>query len=332
MDQENKIREEYDEINLMDYVLVLLRRKGLIFGIFLIAVIAAGIFSRFAPKIYEIDTSLEVGKVGGTIIEDPLQVKEKIENNIYESSVREKLGIEDEYPKVKAENVEDTNLVKVKIESADPELSKNILTETNNLILAEHQEKIKSQKELIENNIETTQDKIKLVESDIEKTKNKIKPLENDIKRVENKIEYSEEEKTNLEAKIEALEKVLVYEQTPGTQFALFDTKEKLASKKQETESLYMRINSLKTSKENLSLTINSLETSIENLNAQTNSLTASLSNIKNTAVIKNPIVSDEPIKPRFLLNVAIAGVLGLFIGTFLAFGKEWWENNKKRV
>jgi len=332
MDQEENPKNiDADEINLMDYAVVILKRKWLVFGIFLMFVIAAGVFSYFTPKIYEIDTSLEIGKIGKAIIEKPMQVVEKIENNVYESSVREKLGIEGGYSKIKAEYIKNTDLVKIKIESENPELSKSILEEMNNLILAEHQEKIKTQKELIESNIETTQDKIQLVESDIEKTKNKIKPLENDIERIENKIEYSEEEKENLEAKVDALEKVLVYEQTPGTQFALFDTKEKLASKKQEVENLYSRINSLTIGIEDLNLTVNSSEASIGDLNAQTNSLRASLSSIKNTEVIKKPIIPDGPIKSRFLLNVVIAGVLGLSMGVFLAFGKEWWQRSKTR-
>ncbi len=332
MDQEENPKNiDADEINLMDYVVVILKRKWLVFGIFLIFVIATGIFNYFDPKIYEIDTSLEIGKIEETIIEEPIQVVKKIENNVYESSVREKLGIEGGYSKIKAEDIKSTNLVKIKAESDNPELSKSILEEMNSLILAEHQEKINTKKELIENNIETTQDKIQLVESDIEKTKNKIKPLENDIERIENKIEYSGEEKENLEAKVEALEKVLVYEQTPGTQFALFDTKEKLASKKQEIESLYSGINSLIIDIADLNLTVNSSETSIGDLNAQINSLRASLSNIKNTEVIKKPIISDGPIKPRFLLNVVIAGVLGLSMGVFLAFGKEWWQRSKAR-
>ncbi len=330
MDQEEKLKNiDADEINLMDYVMVILKRKWLVFGIFLIFIIVVGVFSYFTPKIYDIDTSLEIGKIGKTIIEKPIQVVEKIENNVYKLSVIEKLGIEGGYSKIKAEYIKNTDLVKIKAKSDNPELSKSILEEMNNLILAEHQEKIDTQKELIESNIETTQDKIQLVENDIERIENKIKPLENDIERIENKIEYSEEEKENLEAKVEALEKVLVYEQTPGTQFALFDTKEKLASKKQEIEDLYSRINYLTINIEDLNLTVNSSETSIRDLNTQINSLRASLSSVKNTEVIKKPIIS--AIKQRFLLNVTIAGVLGLFVGVFLAFGKEWWQRSKTR-
>jgi len=53
------------------------------------------------------------------------------------------------------------------------------------------------------------------------------------------------------------------------------------------------------------------------------------LDEIKPTQVVKSPTVSASPIKPRPLLNIVIAAILGLFIGVFLAFFQEWWEKNK---
>jgi len=325
-----KIQQEYEEIDLMDYVKVILKRKWLILAVFFGAAIVAGVFSFLMPKVYKIDTSLEVGQIAGEAVEVPGQVVEKIKSDVYGIFVREKLQIpEEKYPKIKIENPKDTNLITLVIESAKPPESKNILEAINNLILAEHQEKIKTKKELIGQDIKTTEDKIKLVESDIEKTKNKIEPINEDIKRIENKIANAEEEKENLEAKVDALQKVLPYQQDPGTQFALFDTKEKLANKKQEIENLYLTINSLKRSKEDLGVQINSLNTNIESLNAQINALKASLDEIKPTQVIKSPTVSEKPVKPNKKLNIAIAGILGLFVGVFLAFSQEWWEKSK---
>ena len=325
-----KIQQEYEEIDLMDYVKVILKRKWLILAVFFGAAIVAGVFSFLMPKVYKIDTSLEVGQIAGEAVEVPGQVVEKIKSDVYGVFVREKLQIpEEKYPKIKIENPKDTNLITLVIESAKPPESKNILEAINNLILAEHQEKIKTKKELIGQDIKTTEDKIKLVESDIEKTKNKIEPINEDIKRIENKIANAEEEKENLEAKVDALQKVLPYQQDPGTQFALFDTKEKLANKKQEIENLYLTINSLKRSKEDLDVQINSIKTSIESLNARINALKASLDEIKPTQVIKSPTVSEKPVKPNKKLNIIIAGILGLFVGVFLAFSQEWWEKSK---
>ena len=439
---EEPIQTEYDEIDLMDYVKVILKRKWLILAVFLGAAIVAGIFSFLMPKIYKIDTSLEVGQIAGAVVEEPGQVVEKIKGDVYGIFVREKLRIpEIEYQKIKTENPKDTRLIKMAIESASPPKAKNILEEINNLILAEHQEKIKVKKELIEMNIKTVEGQIEIIKSDIEKvknkkqssendiqriknkieslkedikgvrnkketlnkdiestrnkretlkediesTRNKIKPVENDIERINIKIANAEEEKENIEAKVTALQQQLVYEQTPGTQFALFDAKEKLANKKQEIENLYLSINSLKRTLEDYNLQISSLERSIEDYNsqinslerniedynsqinslersiedynssinslekgledyniqinslesqigdhqAQINSLRASLEEIRPTEVVKKPTISEQPVKPKKKLNIVIGGVLGLFLGVFWAFEKEWWEKNR---
>jgi len=221
MNTEEKIQPEFEEeIDLMDYVRVLIKRKGLVLGLCLVAAIVAGVLSLWLPKIYRVDTSLEVGYVEGVgdveskPIEAPGQIVEKINADVYGVLVREKLQIsEKEYPEIRAENPKGTNLVKIETQSSKPELAKKVLEETNNLILVDHQEKIKIEKGFLEKNIEFLEDNINVLKKDIE--------------RVKIKIGFLEEEKKNLEAKVEALQKILPYQQDPGTQFALFDTKEK---------------------------------------------------------------------------------------------------------
>ena len=302
-----------------------------------LAVIAAAGFSFYMPKVYDISTSLEIGVIDKEgegdfeLIEEPGQIVAKIESDVYGVLVRKELQVsEEDYPKIKTENPKNTNLVVTKIESDETEQSKNILEKINNLILGEHQIVVENKKQLIEKGISTTEDKIQLSQSDIEKTENKIYPTDRDIQRIKNKIIHCQEEERNLKNKVEALEKVLVYEQTAGTQFALFDAKEKLARKKQEIENLYLNINNLERTKQDLWMQINSLQVDIKNFNTEIELLKSSLNDIKPTKIIKVPTVSEEPVKPRPLLNIVIAGVLGLFMGTFLAFFKEFWEKSNK--
>jgi len=305
MNQEEKIQQEYEEIDLMDYVKVILKRKGLILAVFLAAVIAAGVFSIMSPKVYKIDIAVEIGDIGGEIIESPTNLEEKIDSDIYGILVRERLGISElAYPGIKTENPKNTRLILLAIESANTQQAKDILGEINSLISIEHQEQIKVKKELLEKGI-------KLLE-------NNIGVSEKDIERVKAKIGFLEEEKKNLEAKVNALQKILPYNQDPGSQFALFDTKEKLEQKKQEIENRYLEINSL--------------EEKINSLRNQINSLQGQIGDIQPTQVVKSPSVSEKPVKPRPVLNIVIAGVLGIFIGIFLAFFQEWWEKNKTKL
>jgi len=333
LNPEEKIQTYEDEIDLMDYVKVIIKRKKLISAIFLAAIIAAGTFSFLSAKVYKIDTVLEIGKFDEAKIEDSGQLVEKLKSGSYQIIVRKNLGIpEKDYPEVKITNPAGTGLIIREIQSAEIEKAKLVLEEGNKLILEDHQKEIEKKIILINQNIKTTETQIALLENDIAITRNKIKPIDSDIERIENKIVFVEEEKKNLEAKIDALQKILIYQQDPGTQFALFDAKEKLANKKQEIENLYLRINSLQKDKEDIEVEINSLRNSIESLNSAINSLRASLEDIKPTKIIKGPTVSERPVKPRPLLNMAIAGILGLFFGMFWAFCAEWWQKSKNRI
>ena len=244
MDQQEPIQTEYDEIDLMDYIKVLIKRKWLILVIFFVAAIAAGIFSFLMPKVYRIDTSLEIGKIADGKIENPSQVIEKIKGDVYGILTREKLGIsEEKYPKIKVENPKDTGLIKMEIESANPELAKNILTEINELILKEHQEQFDKKKAKIEESIKEIQAELSLVE------KQKI---------------YADE-------------------------------------------------------------SIAQLQITLSNLKSE-------MSAAEPTKILKNPTISAEPIKPRPLLNIVIAAVLGLFVGVFWAFFQEWWQKSKPNL
>jgi len=304
--EENK-QMEYGEIDLVDYVKVIIRRKKLITAIFLVAIVAAGVISLILPKIYETNSLILVGGIesDGRPIEDMSQIRAKVDNDIYGVDVRKKLGIsENMYPQVMAGNPKDTNLLDITIRSSDREQAKNIIEEINIMIVNEHREKINVGKELIENKIIADENKIKSTDSDIE--------------RINNKIKFIEEEKDNLELKVSALQKTLIYRQDPGTQFALFNTKEDLSAKKQQVEDLYREITNLSSQK--------------ENINSEINSFRASMDNLKFTRVVKEPTASDKITSPRPVLNVGIAAVLGLFIGVFVAFGKEWWEKNGKNM
>ena len=300
---------EYDQINLMDYVKVLIKRKRLIFTVFLIFVIAAWVFSSYSPKVYKIDTALEVGEVEigaipetKQVIEEPAQVVGKIESDAYGILVRETLSIsEEEYPEIKVENPENTSLVIVAITSSEPELAQNILKGINALIIGEHFEKIKSEKELLEK-------KIVLLEENINNSKK-------NVTRVHIKIASLKQEQQNFAAKVAALQTILPFEQDPGTQFALFDAKERLEKKKQEIEDHYLEIIGL--------------ENKTNTLRGEIDTLQRKKDEIRPTAVVKQPTVSNNPIRPRVVLNILLAAVLGIFIGIFLAFTKEWWEKNK---
>jgi capsular polysaccharide biosynthesis protein len=199
-----------DEISLMDYLNVILKRKWLISLTFVLAMIGAGVFSYFLPRIYRAETVLKIGEVRTIVdgqphweaIEEPIQIVEKFRLGIYEELIRTRLGIAGENLRIKAESPGGTRLVRIEVEYTDPEPAKMALEEISNLILSDHQGLIRAEVEL--------------------------------------------------------------------------------------------------------------------------------LRDIRPTRVIKAPILPEAPIEPRLALNISIAGILGIFFGTFFAFFREFLEKNKK--
>ena len=64
-------------------------------------------------------------------------------------------------------------------------------------------------------------------------------------------------------------------------------------------------------------------------LTGQANSLKASLKSYEDFKIINNTQILVSSAKPNKKLNILIAGVLGLFIGIFVAFFLEFWQKGK---
>ena len=132
-----------------------------------------------------------------------------------------------------------------------------------------------------------------------EAIQNKIQRIqENEIKRIQEKIVLLGQEKKILEAKIE----------TPISQFDLFFIKDRLLGKNQDIESSY---------------------SNIEDLRSKIDSLKESIEEIQPTKIVKDIVILDTFIKQKFLINIAMAGLLGLFLGIFIVFSEKWWKGEK---
>ncbi len=219
---------EYEEIDLRELAEVLMRRKRVIFAVVLVAVVAALAVSFALPKNYEIRTALEIGTIVGSearqALEDSVQLQEKIDNDVYGHIARRELEIaEQDYPKIKVDNLKDTNTIFVSTESSKTDEAQKIFEKINALILSEHEQKLEIAKKESEARIE------------IEKK---------NIERLQNKIASLDQEKNAIEGKILVLQTLPITNRDAGTQFALFDNKEQLENKIQEIEGIHQAINS----------------------------------------------------------------------------------------
>jgi len=210
--------ENDNEIELIDYIKVILKRKNLILGITLGIVIGVGVLSFILPKTYKVDAIIEIGRIESFFPETPGQVLEKIKNKNYQKAIQKKLNIsEKEFPKINIFNPKNTGLLIISITSKKPERAKEILENLGNLILKEHQSKFNIQKKI----------------------------LLDDKKRIEKKISFLKEKKKILEEKINYLRNL--YQTNPSSEnlLLLMESKKDLKNTKLEIENHYLKLNSI---------------------------------------------------------------------------------------
>ena len=130
--------QEYkDEIELMDILNVIWKKKWLIILPTILCVIAAGIISFTLPKVWEIDAIIQPGKFfvqteqGGfeeIFVVEPKQIAGQVTQASYNQLIAAELNLDiRDFPKLSAENLRDTKLVRVSIKEQDIEKAKTIL-------------------------------------------------------------------------------------------------------------------------------------------------------------------------------------------------------------
>lgn len=245
------------EIDLRRYVEVILRRRRLVFGALIILVTAALLYSFLAPKVFRVETIIQVGSLSDQPIEPANQVAEKILKDAYGPALRAKFNLSQlEFPEFLVKNPQKTDLVRVAIETDQADQAREILVELGGLIVSEHNEILKKEQDLLADEVERL-----------------------------------------------------------GKQEALFS-------------SALKRALSLNPANVDRILVVDSLEARLVGLSNRVFSFKQKSARLEPTKIIKSPEVFEEPVRPRPLFNLVLAIALGLFLGIFLAFVQEWWEQS----
>jgi capsular polysaccharide biosynthesis protein len=272
-----EIQEE--EIDLREYINVLLKRKGIIILIFLIAVITAALVSYFAiSPVYQSSTVFSVAQIDGRAVINITEALEIMKSDVVLDEVINGMGLEGTLTlgqlksRITTESLKGTNFIKVSVEHDTPEKAKSWVENIIEVFIKQNQVEYQERVKLLVDRLKVLEEQIAEFEKnimEIEKSKKKIAAIE----------ELSEGEK----------------------QFQI---------------SLLL----------NSSVTERSL---YNNLTNQANNLKASLKSCEDFKIINYAQLLAMPIKPNKKLNILIAGVLGLFVGIFVAFFLEFWQKGK---
>lgn len=301
--ENNNLDEEYVEIDLREYIMVLIDRWKLITAILVVSILAASVYAFVvAEPIYEVDAKIHLGSNSGNYSK-PSFAKEVFKSSSYWR---------------KANNRTDLNLS---------------FAELNRLLTNDFKVNYKQVNKRVDLNLE-----------------------QKDLARfIKNRVEFRWAEKiidmnlkTNNPAKAKkALEKlILIYKEESHQEFKeqLKQKKESIFELKKELTNLKKEIKQRQNSyqdliKSDLSTTdkviltndftnqLNKLKELRVKLIKDKNALAEEINDMSKLKVINPPLASSQPIEPNKRLILAIAGVLGLMLGVFAAFGAEFWSD-----
>ncbi|MFB0564871.1 MAG: Wzz/FepE/Etk N-terminal domain-containing protein [Candidatus Aminicenantaceae bacterium] len=288
--------EEY-EVELMDYISVFKKKKWLIVIPTFIIVVAVGIYSFVAPKVWEIDAVIEMSKIvyqtkEAEFVEysfdSPTQVANQINQGSYHEVLAKELSIDKKsLPKIKAENLRDTKLVKISVRDRDVERGKLILNTLFNRLADDLDVKPKKEKSAFEKNLVTIKKRIEDLEREMTDTKKRVVLLE-------------DEQRLNLRRKDRGEGEIL------GN---LLYSNEIVLSLK-----YYDELNEkLKKAK-------------IEEIQEE-----KKIKGIYFTSQLKVPTPSLSPVLPRKKFNVLMSFLVSIFIFTMLALFLEYLEKQKPK-
>lgn len=299
------------EIELMDFLLILWKRKWSVLLLTLIVTAAAVVFVLISPKRWEVSTvmvpskflvQMEGGKFEEFVFVDPKQIAGQINQGSYSSLIVSELNLSlRQIPEIKAENLKDTMLVKISIREKDVEEAKNILRLLLGRLISELNQKADIEIKNTDALIKTNQKKVAVI-------KQREKAIENEME--------------NTRKRIEAL-----------------DTEQRASLKKEKTsemESLAMLLYSNEIQQslryhDTLNELLNSKKIEEEDLNLKIGNLIERKERIEYAQVKKELSASLNPLMQKKLIVVA-AFLFGLALSVLLAFFLEYLEKSKAKT
>jgi len=188
-----EIQEE--EIDLREYINVLLKRKGIIILIFLIAIITAALVSYFAlSPVYQSSAVFSVAKIDDQAVINITEALEIMKSYVVLDEVINRMGLEGTLTlgqlksHITIESLKDTNFIKVSVEHDTPEKAKSLVENIIEVFIKQNKAEYQEQIKFIE-------DRLKVLEEQIVEFKKNIQEIEKTKKKIAVTEELSEGER-----------------------------------------------------------------------------------------------------------------------------------------
>jgi capsular polysaccharide biosynthesis protein len=305
--QENKPQEHEhyeDEIDLRDYINVLIKRKWAIAVIFMVTVVAAAVISLLMSPTYEATSLIRVGQIKNTPLETPSEIKEIFARRAILKQIAEKLALPDDQNIEAVAEIfsiktsESADLIKINGYGETPEKSVEVSNTITNLLIERHQKIFSEADEMINLEVDNINKNKEKINKDIVEIKNSIARLDTDIKKYEQEISKRGDIQTEGQGRI--------------------------------AESYINLLASVKNQKEAKEATILNLEQSLLSLDQSLKAIEYEKTYQTMATAVEIPAISPQTrISPNRKQNVMIAGIIGIFVGIFYAFTAEYFGKEK---
>lgn len=333
-----KTPQHEDEIELIDILRVIWKRKYLIMGGTLACGLIAAIISLSMPKTYMITMILEpvittIKDNNNFYIDSPKNIKSVIDSGVFNNDIINLLKKNSkDIPKslnIKGICLKNSNIIKVQYKTKDIATGLQILNILKDLLLKKYSDKGDLYKKSYENDLIIKRAEISKYEAEQQTTKNSIINIEKRVDQLKADIKLLNKNTIKLVEKRDiiisahknqnSILAVILYNNMLQQNFAFVsfyknETNDCLSQKQQYSLKL-------KETEEN----INILKKVISEINLQKDSF-------QNIQVIQPPNQSNSPVKPKVKLNIVLAilagGLIMLFISFFVEYVSKFRSNN----
>jgi uncharacterized protein involved in exopolysaccharide biosynthesis len=272
--ENNNDQVDFEEIDLREYIGIILKRRSLIIGLLILAMLVGVILNLLIEPVYQSETIVKLSNSSGKY-SNMNYAKQKIKNVNYIKEITKELNLSynlDKLNKLRENNLEvdklEDDVLAISFKSNDPQKAKQILSGIIDFFKQESLRNFERLKEEKLDYLEAINEEISKLEEDLKESNKAVTELKNLEMSVGDKAIIS----NNLNDRWSNMQEIKI----------------SLINKKQE--------------------------------------IIAQINDMEGLEVINAPIVSKNPIRPNKLLNLAISILLGLLIGTFMAFFLEFLE------
>jgi capsular polysaccharide biosynthesis protein len=355
---------EDSEVKLIDLLNVIWNRKWTIIIPTIFFIVVVGIVTFFLPTVWEIDTiflpgriffQTDAGQFEEISIYDPKQLAEQINQGSYNELLAANPNLKNaQTRRLYAENIKDTNLIRVIVRGRNIEKAKILLNFLFDILREDLDDKINAELEGIDFNISNNEKEIEKKNINIKSKEIEKNGVEKGIRADQNLIKISEERVENIlgemkiaKKRIEEIEKLqrnaLSEDKEGRDAIGLLLYSNEIQLNLQYYNALESSLSDEKANQENLRLStmqkyeqiklfdteIEVLNTEIEQIKNEIELLVKQKSRISLTQMIKEPVPAQKAVYPKRKVLLLITMILSLSFFTILAFFLEYIEKQK---